>query len=1056
MATQPAQSLPSFAQAFGAPSLSRIPDANNALPPIHAHAHTRASPFDTPRPSPSAHEDSSTGTNHLPPMADAPPARHPSRKRAHPDSTAHPDDHLSSGSDDRRSPKSVRIKEEADYDALPSPSTRTAPPAPGDRQPHQDASAPSPAPSAAAAPAPAPSTARPSPSKKRRVTISGISHPINTDVRPPPASSADPANNAISPVVMGLPIPRDDAAAIEQVRSMLSIKQQQKELIEQRRGSNAGVVSSVGSPAVSVSVVNAPSAAHQSASDERQPKSHAPARASGRSPVANASSRRSTVSLTANAPPNRAVSPLARHPSPPPPSHHQPHTPMLHPPPPPVPGQEQHSSAPHSHALPAPPISFARRRATRQFGGAKGKPADIMISPRDAAADRLQPSIQSAPPIPRAGTNTSMTGRFSSMALPSLPPVLGPGQSTQRMTASRVPPTPTRLSMARHAPAAGASSILTPTVGSISGAVAGRSPPTASVPIATTLVPQTPAALHAPGYAGEKAAFLAPFEMFYDALADSKTLKGWLGEQLQKSQALAERLQRQQEHLDELVAAAVERRMAPVREEVYGLQRRVEELEMALHHAVGGAGGATGLVRTASGGQGYSPSMGAKGKAKANGIPAHTVVPESYQFPPSDGPGAGGLRRPEPVRRALSPAQLERETESRSFPGSQAGSPVPFDVGRRLSVSAIRLDPRSPAVSEPPHAHAHAHPHPHAHPHSHQHSHRPSVGTPQGPGVTCTAGRERELGGRALPPPPSAAPGGGGGGGSWNRPWSPRSSRASLPAGTSATRSSLGHPSDRPGIARRSSAQRVTGEGYAYASPEGADGREREREREREASSPPAVSGHGSRREVRSPEPMGGQTAAGRPPACRDALPSVLSLGLTTRPLGFGWARRRLGGPRGLSMSRVCAVATTGGTAYRWCGRSFTPLRHLPLPPTVIILSSISRHFCRTRKTPALAIRTSSSVLRRTAWVFLSQSTAHPPPFPHLPLLCSLVLLLLLRNRTSDVQSFARSFVFRSSYCLALCTATPIVPVRRNQTKGLFAAFAFTRTYLKGISSLKF
>ncbi|KAI0662266.1 hypothetical protein C8Q70DRAFT_1051735 [Cubamyces menziesii] len=971
MATQPPQSLPSFAQAFGAPSLSRISDANNALPPIHP----RASPLD---PSSSAHDDLS---HH---MRD--PPRQSSRKRAHPDASAHPDDNLSSGSDERRSPKSVRIKEETEYDVLPSPTSRAPPtPAHGDREPphasQQEpdaASAAAMATAAATSPAPAPSASRPSPNKKRRVTISGISHPINTDVRPPPSTSTDPnTSQAISPVVMGLPIPRDDAAALEQMRSMLTIKQQQKELIESRRGSTAGIVPA-GSPSVSVNVVNASPAA----ADDRQPpsnKSHVPQpRAStggtgngGRSPITAAPPRRSVVGLSANVPPNRALSPLVQHASPPPPHPHihSQHGPsssqMLHPPPPP--GEQQHPAGSH-HALPQPASSFARRRATRQLGsaggpGSKGKPADIMISPRDALG-ALQPSIQSAPPIPRAATiaGQGMTGRFGSMALPSLPPVLGPGQSAQRMTASRVPPTPTRLSMARN-PAGTSTSILTPTVGSISGAASGRSPPTASVPIATTLVPPTPAALQANGYTGEKGAFLAPFAQFYDALADSRTLKQWLAEQLQKSQALATQLQRQQEHLDELVAAAVERKLGGVREEMGALQRRVDELEIALHHASGsGAGPAatTGLGRTSSSGPGQayslSPNMGTvsltgKGKAKVNGIPPsyqqhphalahpHTpshlpphpyppphhpssggVVPESYQFPPHPD---SAMRRPEPVRRALSPTSLERErdgagsgqqgsgvgNESRSFPGSQTGSPVPFDVGRRLSVSAIRLDPRSPATpsGEPPlHPSAHAHSQAHAHPsaHTHAHSHRPSVVSLSG--REREREREREGGSRpgTLPPPPSAAPGGpsrtSGDNAGWSRTWSsPRAPRASLPSSTSggapnmtsATRSSLSQTTgaaagldrdrdrdrdrerehdrererererergERPGLARRSSAQRVAGEGYAYALPEGGAGereraekenlREKESLREMDVSPPP--------RDVRSPEPM--------------------------------------------------------------------------------------------------------------------------------------------------------------------------------------------------------
>ena len=105
------------------------------------------------------------------------------------------------------------------------------------------------------------------------------------------------------------------------------------------------------------------------------------------------------------------------------------------------------------------------------------------------------------------------------MALPSLPPVLGAGQSMRRVAPGNVPPTPTRLSMR----------------GSIAAAPAPASSllgPSASVPIATTLEPPTPAALHHPGYAADKASFLAPSEVFYDALRDAKELKAYLAEQL--------------------------------------------------------------------------------------------------------------------------------------------------------------------------------------------------------------------------------------------------------------------------------------------------------------------------------------------------------------------------------------------------------------------------------------------------------------------------------------------------------------------------------------------
>lgn len=80
------------------------------------------------------------------------------------------------------------------------------------------------------------------------------------------------------------------------------------------------------------------------------------------------------------------------------------------------------------------------------------------------------------------------------------------------------------------------------------------------------------------------------------ALADARTLKDWLGEQLEKSQMLDTQLQRQQEHLDEVVVAAFECHMAPVPNEMFGLQQRVDELEHALHHAASGSAASSGLV----------------------------------------------------------------------------------------------------------------------------------------------------------------------------------------------------------------------------------------------------------------------------------------------------------------------------------------------------------------------------------------------------------------------------------------------------------------------------
>ncbi|KAI0923242.1 hypothetical protein AcV5_007437 [Taiwanofungus camphoratus] len=727
MATQPPQSLPSFAQAFSSPSLNRISTSNNALPPIQRHA----SPRDLVRRSSSGHPSPQPSVASL----------QSSKKRLHAESSPQGNDE-GSEPDGHRSPRTVRIKEEADHDKLlPSSSeSRTT----QQLQETQDSMS-----------APSPSEAKPSPSKRRRVTISGISHPINTDVR---TTSADNINN-ISPVVMGFTIMRDDPAALEQVRSMLTVKQKQKELIEQRRGSTASIVSTA---PPSVNIVNAPQP-----SDDRQipPKTHAPGRSGGRSPNFSSSTadrRRSIAVISSAAPQNHTKPSHTRQQSPSSlivPREQQP----LPPPPPPVPSESASfahpvSSAVAPHSLPAPPISFARRRASRQLGGAKGKPADIVISPRDPQLDSLQPVIQSAPPIPRAEQGSGPSARFSNMTLPSLPQLGGP---LPRQTSGRVPPTPTRLSMPRNV--AGSSAHQQANFGGTSG----RSPQNASIPIATTLVPPTPAALHHPGYSGEKSAFLAPFEMFYDALSDSKQLKNWLGEQLQKSHALTISLQRQQEQLDEIVNVAVEKRVATMREEVYSLHRRVEELEQALR-------------RTSGTSQTYSPGVAnTKSKVKANGVP---VVPDTYTFPPVE----PNLRRPEPIRRIPSPSELE----SRSFPGSQTASPVSFDVGRRLSVSAIRLDPRSPAGMA-----AEALPPP-----------RKSFGAHS----QSQGSRDRDHPANAFPAPPGAHSG--------KATWSPKtSSRGSH------------HHTDASGLARRQSVQRVSAEQHQYRegkdSPASSDGR---------------------------------------------------------------------------------------------------------------------------------------------------------------------------------------------------------------------------------------
>ncbi|KJA24086.1 hypothetical protein HYPSUDRAFT_200895, partial [Hypholoma sublateritium FD-334 SS-4] len=131
--------------------------------------------------------------------------------------------------------------------------------------------------------------------------------------------------------------------------------------------------------------------------------------------------------------------------------------------------------------------------------------------------------------------------------------------------------------------------------------------------------------------------------LFYDALGDARTLKGWLGDQLRESRALLSALGAAQERRAESVDAAVERRMAGVNAELAALRRRVEELEAPPRHA--------------------------------NGDP--------YTFPPADAAGPSRMRA-EPPRRLSSPAggwgdprDRDREWERRA---DQDASP---QMGRR-------------------------------------------------------------------------------------------------------------------------------------------------------------------------------------------------------------------------------------------------------------------------------------------------------------------------------------------------------------------------------------
>ena len=317
--------------------------------------------------------------------------------------------------------------------------------------------------------------------------------------------------------------------------------------------------------------------------------------------------------------------------------------------PPPHPPQTQ---APlHEVSLARQPDGFGRRRASRL--GMKPKPADILISPRESNSDQIPTSIMSAP-----AHNT----RFS-MALPSLPPAMA-GQTVPRITSSIVPPTPTRLGGPRTA---------IPNLGPTNPA--NRRSPNHQVPISSNLIPQTPSSLKF--NSSEKNAFLAPFEKFYDSLADSKQLKDWLGQQLQKSSTLVNALQKS-DKLEEMVEAMVEKRIAPMREEMYGLRRRVEELEHALRISSSQGPGPASVSQAGS-------TSYTKGKGRGP-EPMVAETTESYTFPPQPAPSE--------VRFSAKSDLVTKRISLSNSPNSQMGSPAPFHESRRLSVSSVRFERR--------------------------------------------------------------------------------------------------------------------------------------------------------------------------------------------------------------------------------------------------------------------------------------------------------------------------------------------------------------------------
>jgi hypothetical protein len=395
------QSLPPFAVAFSNSSLDRLSSHSTSLPPIQPRPLAER-PRSLPEPSQSPA---------MPESASIPNGR----KRSHPDASQHDDNppdnpyvllfsssllilylHINlSRATSSTSPRLGRVKTEHDEPSDDSAS-QSRQPRPHPAPPRQDPDSRSMPPSVSS------SASQPSP-KKRRMTVSGTSQPVD-QVSSNPTTSA--TNKAPSPpiVVGGPPMDRDEPSTVEQARS-LAAKRNQEALIEKRRGSLGGPLPS--QAAVSPAVAKPPSSS---------------SRSSARSPNMGVA----RTARTSDAP--SGANPAA------------------------LPGQSQQADPsthpPHHNSLPPPPISFAGRRAFKSPSSQQKKPADIVISPRDV---RTQPVIQSAP--------AHQGGRFPPMALPSLPKVQHPPGS--RRIPGNVPPTPTRLTLRSSLATSSSSSSLT-------------------------------------------------------------------------------------------------------------------------------------------------------------------------------------------------------------------------------------------------------------------------------------------------------------------------------------------------------------------------------------------------------------------------------------------------------------------------------------------------------------------------------------------------------------------------------------------------------------------
>lgn len=361
--------------------------------------------------------------------------------------------------------------------------------------------------------------------------------------------------------------------------------------------------------------------------------------------------------------------------------------------------------------------SFAQRRANLT-SSRKAAPSALSINPpaqgsREARLLGLEPIVRSAPPVPASrmrlhqvqGSQPPSFQPAATGGLPSISRVRFGATYEISSEAARLPQVPkTAGLMGSSSHTTGGGGIQTtvqPPTPSTAGILnRGKDNNAQQVP----LVPPTPSSLRHtlnqthprhPVNAGPptadirssahssqpnpKQAFLQPFEAFYDALSDAKSLKDWLGEQLSRSNAL---LQQQQTAGGSASVSAkfvedlVDQKVKGLKHDVDYLRERVGALEET-------------LIRN---GIAVPPPVSTPGSlSRANGSnprksPGQSAFSRDRELPP---PSTSGNSLRDPFGQHRRPLSLSPSAQQTVLPPASSIS--------KLTMSSSRLDPLPPS-----------------------------------------------------------------------------------------------------------------------------------------------------------------------------------------------------------------------------------------------------------------------------------------------------------------------------------------------------------------------